>query len=84
MIETKQSERVTGWYATAPVPGGGDRAQRGWKLHLVDVTPPIPEYGIRYRSAACGLRPAHGWSFDLFIEEECKRCRAALTKEGQS
>jgi hypothetical protein len=53
---------------------GHDAGQRGWRLHAVK-----PGAG-RYRAAACGLRPRHGWSLDLFIDDRCKRGEAALLK----
>lgn len=60
------------WVTTAPNPRramGQDEGQRGWRLHAV---------ATGKERAACGLRAAHGWGFDLFIDRECQRCAAAV------
>lgn len=71
------------WLTTAPNPRspatGFDAGQRGWKLHAVETDSDSFEE-IRRVSAICGLRPAHGWSLDLFIEDKCQRCARALAK----
>lgn len=72
------------WLTTAPNPRspttGYDAGQRGWVRHAVQASPAETFGAVGKRRAACGLRPAHGWALDLFIERECKRCRAALAK----
>lgn len=76
------------WLTTAPnphVPGyGPDAGQRGWKLHAVDH-PGETFAEMRRLPALCGLRPAHGWSLDLFIQDKCTRCVAKAAKiEGRA
>lgn len=74
------------WLTTAPNPdpfvyhGGPDQGQRGWRLHAIEAedTETFPQ--IRSRRAACGLRAAHGWDLDLFIERRCSRCVAHLER----
>ncbi len=71
-----------GWLTTAPHPTrqyswGG---QRGWRLHAVL----LPEGELlkdgRELVALCGLSPRRGWGLDLFIEDDCRRCQAAMTR----
>jgi hypothetical protein len=75
------------WLTTAPNPRssamGYDAGQRGWKLHAVETTSKSFKE-IRFVSATCGLLPSHGWSLDLFIEDKCSRCAAALAKHKES
>ena len=70
------------WLSTAPNPRspatGGDAGQRGWRLHAVNADDDDTFLGIGPRKAMCGLRPAYGWSLDMFIEDKCGRCKAAL------
>lgn len=78
------------WMTTEPSPRsartGWDAGQRGWRLHAFDWTEADNEYHretghTRSRKPAlCGLRPAHGWGVDLFIEDECERCLKAIEK----
>lgn len=75
------------WCTTLPNPRssmmGYDAGQRGWRLHAVplrDGESDIP-FGGR-RTALCGMWPSHGWGLDLFIEDRCKRCAAALARVG--
>ena len=70
------------WLTTAPNPrapaAGYDAGQRGWRLHAVvaDDSQAFKELGrgANVAPSACGLRPRHGWSLDLFIEDKCARC----------
>lgn len=71
------------WLTTAPNPRsrstGFNAGQRGWKLHAVpDATADakLPLTGVR---SACGIRPRHGWDLDMYIEDRCTRCQAAVT-----
>ncbi len=65
-----------------PKPGtpatGYDAGQRGWRVHAVKSQPTERFSEIGKRSAVCGLRPAHGWGMDLFIDRRCTRCEVAL------
>jgi len=78
------------WLTTSPNPRahavGVDAGQRGWRLHAVIVpsTAPTPVtfQALRWESALCGLRPAHGWGLDMFIEDRCKRCEARAARLG--
>lgn len=67
------------WLTTAPNPRspatGSDAGQRGWKLHAVNA-----DDDIGPRAAACGLKPRHGWSLDMFIKDKCCKCSAARLK----
>lgn len=72
------------WLTTAPHPWKkahrceADQGQVGWRTHCVVG-------GSDGRQAAlCGLRPAHGWACDLFIEEPCVRCYNAAKAQGLS
>ena len=77
------------WFTTAPSPSspktGFDAGQRGWKLHAV-LMPNDGKFKMASRrvrlgsKSLCGLRPAHGWGFDLFIDEPCQRCLSAIKK----
>lgn len=71
------------WLTTAPNPRtpatGHDAGQRGWKLHLVHSDSESFK-NIRFMRAACGMKPSHGWSLDLFIEDKCARCARASEK----
>lgn len=66
------------WVTTAPNPRspatGFDAGQRGWRLHAVRALDSETFKQIRYRVAACGLLPNHGWDIDSFIERKCARC----------
>ena len=70
------------WLTTAPNPRspatGHDAGQRGWRLHAVQATATNQFSEIGKRRALCGLRPAHGWSLDLYIEDRCVRCQRVL------
>lgn len=77
--------RAVEWVTTTPLvyvlgtDTGAAWEIRGWRVHA------IPRSAKDKRAkAACGLRPAHGWSFDLFITERCKRCVRALTRKNQN
>lgn len=73
-----------GWFTTSPHPWkkahthGADDGQVGWKLHAV----PVDEKGQPQKrgKALCGIWPKHGWGMDAFIDAECTRCAAAITK----
>lgn len=71
------------WLTTAPNPRssatGVDAGQRGWKLHCVMATETETFASLRWRRAACGLMPNHGWSLDLFIQDKCDRCSRVKT-----
>ena len=73
-----------GWMTTLPNPRhpgtGFDAGQRGWRLHAVLMTPGEDYIQYKRRPALCGVWPRHGWGLDLFIEDECIRCQAAMTK----
>lgn len=77
-------EVMFGWYPTAPNPRapatGYDAGQRGWRLHAVLLSQGENYSDMKRRPALCGLWPRHGWGGDLFIEDECARCSAAMTK----
>lgn len=53
----------------------------GWKLHAVEASDDASLTEIGRRRALCGLRPRHGWTVDLFIEERCQRCERARVAE---
>lgn len=76
---------INGWLTTAPNPRsrntGWDAGQRGWRLHYVERTEVWP-FGAHRGAALCGLRPAHGWSLDLFIDQPCERCAKRATERG--
>lgn len=79
------SEHFVGWYTTAPHPWkkahrhGADQGQIGWKLHAVVLKHEREDCDEGFRpQALCGLTPRHGWGVDLFIEDECSRCVAAM------
>ena len=72
------------WLTTAPNPRhpgtGYDAGQRGWRTHAVPAAIGDRLSDTKYRRALCGLRPAHGWGMDLFIEERCARCDDAMDR----
>lgn len=77
------------WLTTLPNPRrgyrphrhGADQGQIGWRLHAVRVEGEVSTMKeIRFTRALCGLQPVHGWGVDLFIDEECSRCWAAVEK----
>lgn len=81
------------WLTTTPNPHvvsfTAAAGQRGWKLHLVELgqyTWPSRRHGqpvtLDKSPALCGLRAAHGWGLDMFIEDECARCVAIAEKRG--
>ena len=73
------------WLTTQSHPrlihSGAPSSISGWKTHAVKSTPAETFTDMRWRRAACGLLPAHGWGMDLFIEQRCKRCDRAVRKE---
>lgn len=75
-------QRNVEWLTTAPNPlsssTGINAGQRGWKRHAVVVEPTEKFSAVRGRRALCGLQPAHGWSLNLYITDECARCRAKI------
>jgi len=72
------------WCTTSPNPRspqtGYDAGQRGWRLHAVPMQDGEEYQAYKRRPALCGLWPRHGWGVDLFIEDECARCSAAMDK----
>jgi hypothetical protein len=76
------------WLTTAPNPRrpqlGPDAGQRGWSLHAVEGATEERLRDLRFRPAACGLRPAHGWGVDHYIEDKCRRCLRALEREERN
>lgn len=83
-FERRKGEVPMNWLTTAPNPRtsatGHDAGQRGWKLHAVNADDTKFFGEIRFMAALCGLRPAHGWGLDAFVEDKCARCEAALSK----
>lgn len=77
--QTEGFLRVT----TAPNPRssqmGFDAGQRGWRLHMVQGVE-TDNFSDLPRKALCGVRAAHGWSLDLFIDQECERCTKAFAR----
>ena len=67
------------WLTTAPNPSsaatGINAGQRGWKLHAVEGPENARFEELKFKPALCGLRPAHGWGLDMFIEDHCTRCQ---------
>ncbi len=49
-------------------------------MHAVGTTESENPPPYKHRTSLCGVRPGHGWSLDLFIEEPCTRCQAAMAK----
>lgn len=76
------------WTTTSPNPRhpgtGWDAGQKGWKLHAVEANEGEDYKEYAKRPALCGTRPRHGWGVDLFIDEECARCDAAMTKREKA
>jgi len=74
------------WVTTNPNPlhpgTGWDAGQRGWRLHLARLSDCPETYGKNRAKALCGMRPAHGWGLDLFIDEACARCEDRAEKLG--
>ena len=72
------------WLTTMPNPRspahtcGADDGQVGWRLHAVEADEASTLGEVGSKSAACGLRPAHGWGIDMFIERKCSRCLRKL------
>jgi len=66
------------WLTTAPNPRspatGVDAGQRGWVQHAVVADDDASFKDIKGVRSLCGLKPAHGWGLDLFIESKCKKC----------
>jgi hypothetical protein len=73
---------VIHWVTTNPNPRvratGYDAGQRGWRLHALEAEEKATFSGVGKQRSLCGLRPRHGWSLDLFIEEKCARCAKKL------
>lgn len=55
-----------------------DEGRTGWRLHAVDVARGAKFEDIRNVRSVCGLKPAHGWDMDLFVETPCKKCERIL------
>lgn len=72
------------WLTTLPNPRrpatGHDAGVTGWKLHAVEASETDKFTDLGRMTALCGLRPRHGWSLDLFIEDECQKCVAAMDR----
>lgn len=79
------------WLTTAPHPNPAkrrtcevDAGQRGWKTHAVMASDSETLEDIGHRRSMCGLKPAHGWGVDLFIEARCERCEAMMAKRYEN
>lgn len=68
------------WLTTALNPRTPLSEPRGWRLHAVKVPKEGKFSAIRFTAALCGLTPRHGWGSDLFIEDACERCNAAMER----
>lgn len=69
------------WLVTMPkFRSLGDMTSGGWKLHAVPGADKMTEEETNRKRSLCGIRAAHGWAIDLFIEDECERCRRILDK----
>lgn len=78
-LEGEGTPEETVWLTTAPSPTAPGYAEpRGWRLHAVRGKDSETLVDLRHRTALCGLRAAHGWGLDLFIERWCARCLVAL------
>lgn len=74
-------------------PFGFDAGRTGWKFHAVQSSPKQTFGSLENKTAACGMRPRHGWTLDLFMDEDdevagkCVRCLKQLAnlapKEGK-
>lgn len=66
------------WLTTAPNPRtratGFNAGQRGWRLHFVPEATEADKAPIRGKVSLCGIRPAHGWDLDMYIDDKCERC----------
>jgi hypothetical protein len=81
-MTTPEPQRVITWLSTNAVNPGP--WQSGWKEHAVEVpSEKVSPKSLGKKRAICGLRPAHGWAVDLFIDEKCKRCLARLGMEAE-
>lgn len=75
------------FFTTAPNPRkrahrhGMDQNQIGWRVHAV-LPVDGDEVTQKYRPAACGLKPRHGWALDLFIDERCRNCERRMKHLG--
>ena len=73
------------WATTSPNPRhpgtGHDAGQKGWRLHAVQMECGEDYSAYKRRPALCGTWPRHGWGLDLFIEEKCIRCKAAMIRQ---
>jgi hypothetical protein len=74
------------WLTTAPNPRssatGVNAGQTGWKRHFLEVPSSSETFErLGLRRAICGVRPMHGWSSDLFIEDRCQRCLNRVERE---
>lgn len=72
------------WLTTSPNPRvkgyGADDGQRGWRTHAVWADEEANFADITFTRAACGLRAAHGWGMDMFVNHKCERCVKAVIK----
>lgn len=74
--EKRKRWPVVAWVTTLPGERSFSPDPIGWKRHAV---PSSISYMVDAR-AYCGLTPKFGWGVDLFIEDNCERCEAALEK----
>lgn len=69
------------WMTTVTNPGraatGHDAGVTGWKLHAIECQSDAEAQGKR---SLCGLLPRHGWGCDLFVDDECQKCVAAMDR----
>ena len=59
---------------------GPDAGQSGWRLHIIKALDTDTVASVRRHPALCGVRPAHGWCLDLFIDRPCAPCMRALMR----
>ena len=69
------------WRRSHRSPHDANAGQRGWRTHAVAAHGKESLDDVKHRVAACGLRSAHGWTIDMFIEAKCKRCEAAMARK---
>lgn len=64
---------------------GFDAGRTSWKFHAVMADPKesFQQLEERYAMSICGILPAHGWTLDLFMDEDdavAGKCLSCLKK----
>lgn len=72
------------WLVVSPNPRTHNPLNpNGTVIHAVDVETRGTRGFVKTPPSVCGIYPRYGWSVDMFMEEECRRCERIMAKRAE-